>query len=145
MIEDESDNCGSEDEHKKHKTQKLPKNTYCYAKIHPLGETHVTHLNPDKDNVVVNFIGGILPRCDQGDREYYCMTMLTLFKPWRSGHSLKPNDLSWDESFTKYSFTTRQCQLLKNFNIKYEYLDACDDYHAQLKEGREGFTFFNVW
>ena len=137
FIEQESDTCDSDKWDDKSKGKKLPKNTYCYTKLHPLVETHVTHLNPDRDNVVVNFIGGILPRCDQGDREYYCMTMLTMFKPWRSGRSLKSNELSWDESFAQHTFTARQLQLMNNFNIKYECLDARDDYRASLKAGKE--------
>jgi hypothetical protein len=51
------------------KTSKLQKNTYYFNHLHPLAETHVTHVLPEKDNIVVNFIGGSLPRCDQGNRE----------------------------------------------------------------------------
>ncbi|KIL57946.1 hypothetical protein M378DRAFT_15905 [Amanita muscaria Koide BX008] len=115
---------------------KLPRNTYKFNDKHPLVDTHAMHVKPDKDNIVVNFIGGILPRCDQGDRESYCLTMLTLFKSWRTGHSLKKSDSSWDETFEEHPFTARQCQLLKNFNIRYECLDARDDYRAQLRAGK---------
>src|SRR5882762_2564553 len=41
------------------------------------------------NKLISNFVGGSLPRCDKGDREYYCTTMLTLFKPWRHGQDLK--------------------------------------------------------
>jgi len=41
------------------------------------------------NTVVPNILGGALPRSDSGDREFYYMTMLTLFKPWRSGKMLK--------------------------------------------------------
>ena len=67
----------------------LPKNMYKFQKKHPFYETHVAILKPLKPTTVVNFIGCTLPRCDQGDREYYCLTMLALFKPWRTGLDLK--------------------------------------------------------
>ena len=62
---------------------KLPQNMYKFTKKHPLSESHVVILKPLLPNVVVNFIRWILPRCDQGDREFYCLTMLTFCKPWR--------------------------------------------------------------
>ena len=55
-----------------------------------------------------NFIGGTLPRCDQGDYEYYCLTMLTLFKPWRTGHDLKLVEETWEQAFNKYIFSPAQ-------------------------------------
>jgi hypothetical protein len=45
----------------------------------PLAETHGACKL--KKIHVPNFIGQTLPQCDQGDCEYYCSTMLTLFKP----------------------------------------------------------------
>ncbi|KAF8218422.1 hypothetical protein L208DRAFT_1351610, partial [Tricholoma matsutake] len=63
--------------------------------------------------------------------EYYCMTMLTLFKPWHSGKDLKTEDYSWDETFTQHKFTAKQEQLMKNFNLRYECNDARDDYTAK--------------
>jgi len=56
---------------------------------HPQHHTHEVQRTCLSDLVVPNFIGGTLPRCDQGDREYYCSTMLALFKPWRTGNDLK--------------------------------------------------------
>ena len=111
-------------------------------KDHPLYKTHQVYFNESKHNVVPNFVGGSLPRCDRGDREYYCATMLTLFKPWRSGETLKDKDYSWDETFTAYNFTPRQLQIMQYFNIRYECNDARDDYSAQLKKGDvSGGTF----
>jgi hypothetical protein len=47
---------------------------------HPLFGTHgLKHL---PSPFVPNFVGQTLPRRDQSDREFYCTTMLTLFKPW---------------------------------------------------------------
>jgi hypothetical protein len=72
----------------------LPKNVYRYTQEHLLCDTHGTMVKNDNANIVVNFVGWPLPRCDRGDREYYCLTMLVLFKPWRSGLHLKEEILS---------------------------------------------------
>lgn len=46
---------------------------------HPLAETHgVRYLKTAR---IPNFVGKTLPRHDQGDREYYCSTMLALLSP----------------------------------------------------------------
>ena len=62
--------------------------------------------------LIPNFVGATLPRCDQGDREYYCSAMMTLFKPWRSGLDLKDSDESWDDVFSLFKFTDRQNELM---------------------------------
>ena len=113
----------------------LPGNMYRFKSKHPLYDTHVTILQKQKANAAVNFIGCNLPRCDQGDREFYCLTMLALFKPWRSGLDLKNDKISWDDAFTDYDFTKQQQQLMRNFNIKYECLDARDDFRAKMIAG----------
>ena len=70
---------------------------------------------------VPNFAGATLPRCDQGDREYYCCSMLTIFKPWRSGSDLKQTQTaSWDDEFNNYVFSDDELIKMKNFNIRYE-------------------------
>ena len=61
--------------------------------------------------------------------------MLTLFKPWRTGKDLKLQNDSWDDAFTTHKFTSNQVQVMKNFNIRYECLDARDDFSVQLKQG----------
>lgn len=115
-----------------------------FLKDHPLCETsHVTCVN-DSEGFVPDFIGGSLPRSDFGDREYYCSVMLTLFKPWRDGYDLKQHDRSWDECFTNHVFNKRQLELMKYFNLKYECLDARDDFSAQLKQG-EGQNMFDAF
>ena len=98
---------------------------------------HMHHIwFPIMKKRVPNFIGANLPRCDQGDREYYCCTMLTLFKPWRRGFDLKNSvQATWDDIFNNHKFGTQQVQLMRIFNICYECLDAYDDYCAQLKKG----------
>jgi hypothetical protein len=102
---------------------------------HPLAATHWVTCNTERINKVIpNILGGPLPRCDQGDRENYCCTMLTLFKPWRAGHDLKTNMQTWEDAFNSYQFTERQRKLMKNFNLRYECLDTRDDFHAELKK-----------
>ncbi|KAF9460479.1 hypothetical protein BDZ94DRAFT_1377103 [Collybia nuda] len=136
-IDDESENEETEFEH--------DTDNYCFLKGHPLYKTHGAQFDETKCDVVPNFVGGSLPRCDRGDREYYCATMLTLFKPWRSGTDLKENDYSWDETFNDYSFTEQQKQFMKNFNIRYECNDARDDYAVQMKRGDIPSGVFPEW
>ena len=101
---------------------------------HPQYLSHAVRLLPERCSFVVpNFAGGALPRCDQGDREYYCTTMLCLFKPWRTGMELKKQDQSWDSAFRTFQFTKHQRKLMENFNLRYECLDARDDFHALMK------------
>ncbi|KAM6488798.1 hypothetical protein JOM56_015747, partial [Amanita muscaria] len=47
-----------------------------FLKQHPQYKTHHVHCIEGNDRIVPNFIGGSLPRQDQGDCEYYCSTML---------------------------------------------------------------------
>ena len=116
---------------------------YAFLENHPLHETH--QINISKSKLVPNFAGGSLPRCDRGDREYYCTTMLTLFKPWRHGKNLKEDNQSWDEAFTDYKFTPRQTELMKLFNIRYECNDARDDYSKLLKQKNATGGVFPHW
>jgi hypothetical protein len=95
-----------------------------FLEDHPLHDTHMIQFKPRKKHIVPNFIGGSLPRRDCGDREYYCATMLTLFKPWRNGTDLKSEHYSWDETFMDHEFTPCQQQLMDHFNIRYECNDA---------------------
>ncbi|KAL6307520.1 hypothetical protein BKA93DRAFT_711940, partial [Sparassis latifolia] len=86
---------------------------------------------------VPNFVGGLLPRCDTGDREEYCLTMLSLFKAWRTGLDLKLDaNTSWHNTFDEYKFTPRQLELMKFFHIRYECNDARDDFAAACKAGK---------
>ncbi|KAK0227842.1 hypothetical protein IW262DRAFT_1265064, partial [Armillaria fumosa] len=77
------------------------------------------------DRKVPNFVGGLLPCKDHGDREYYCATMLALFRPWRTGADLKSShDTTWEVVFDGQPFTECQQQLMMNFNLQYECMDA---------------------
>jgi Helitron helicase-like domain at N-terminus/PIF1-like helicase len=116
-----------------------------FHKDHPLYLSHVAHFDPNRADVVLNFVGGSLPRRDRGDREYYCATMLTLFKPWRNGKDLKSEVLSWHETFISHNFTTRQNEIMDNFNLRYECNDARDDYSAQLKMNNSSEAKLPVW
>ena len=91
--------------HSKHK-----KSAYCSSHIkHPQAHTHEVCLLDETEGFVPNFIGGSLPRKDAGSREEYCMTMLTLFKPWRTGKDLRLNEnITWDDTFADYAFTERK-------------------------------------
>ena len=116
-----------------------------FEKGHPLHDSHgVRHISKNSMRVP-NFAGANLPRCDQGDREYYTCTMLTLFKPWRKGTDLKGMNASesWDDSFNTYTFSEEDLRLMKIFNIRYECLDARDDYRAQMKKGLS--PMFGSW
>lgn len=112
------------------------RSTYrCFTKEHPLYKTHDIKYDPGNiHNIIPNFVGGALPRSDQGDREYYCMTMLTIFKPWRSASDLKSAEKNWDESFTEYKFSKGEQKIMNNFNLRYKCLDSRDNLHSKLKK-----------
>ena len=57
-------------------------NVFRLLSEHPLADSHGIRCLPVESEKVPNFVGPTLPRCDQGDREYYCCVMLTLFEPW---------------------------------------------------------------
>ena len=120
---------------------KMPKTKLLrFTSGHPLAETHgVRYLKAAR---IPNFVGNTLPRHDQGDREYYCSAMLALFKPWRSGLDLRLRSESWDEAFISQAFTSRQVEVMKNMNIRYECLDAQDDFHAQMKKGDSSVPYW---
>ncbi|KAL1727717.1 hypothetical protein EV714DRAFT_167622, partial [Schizophyllum commune] len=106
-----------------------------FLDTHPQHASHHVWCDPSKrDYMVPNFVGGAIPRNDQGDREYYCATMLTLFVPWRRGRDLKSESSSWDSAFKSYDFKVRHRQLIENFNLRYECADARDDFHNELKK-----------
>ena len=105
------------------------KNLYRFAKEHSLHETHAMHFVLDNMLCIPNFAGANLPRCDQGDRVYYCCSMLTIFKPWQNGLDLKQSQtVTWDDEFTSHVFNDSELAIMKNLNIRYECLDAQDDF-----------------
>ncbi|KAL1725088.1 hypothetical protein EV714DRAFT_196384, partial [Schizophyllum commune] len=106
-----------------------------FLNTHPQYATFHVYCDPSKrEYIVPNFAGGAIPRNDQGDREYYCATMLTLFAPWRRGRDLKSEGYNWDSTFRAHTFEPRHLQLMDNFNLRYECADARDDFRAELKK-----------
>lgn len=124
------------------KAKQIPKNLHLFLTKHPLHESHASHLSQDDDKTVVNFIGGLLPRRNEEDDEYY-QTMLALFKPWRSGCNLRNNEMSWADTFNGHKFSPKHEKLMKNFNIRYECMDARDDFRAQRKSQSDFACFWN--
>ena len=116
-------------------SRKNKDNTYLnFLPGHGQRNTHMVKLIPSREETfVLNFIGGPLPRYDQGDFEYYCRTMLTLFRPWRNSRDLKDTHQSWADAFASYEFKPQYMKIMNNFNLRYECLDERDDYHAILK------------
>ncbi|KAI0825485.1 hypothetical protein BC629DRAFT_1267558, partial [Irpex lacteus] len=104
-----------------------------FLEEHPQYSTHKARLISETKGRVPDFVGGPLPRHDRGNREEYCMTMLTLFCPWRRGKDLKTSHQTWNETFEEYQFTDRQKEIMKFFNLRYECNDARDDFAAQRK------------
>ncbi|KAK0215690.1 hypothetical protein IW262DRAFT_1449894 [Armillaria fumosa] len=107
---------------------------YKFLDKHPLYDTHYISVRPETLRYIPNFVGGLLPRCNIGDHEYYCTTMLTLFKPWHHGKDLKSVDSSWEVAFNKFKLLPWQAKIICNFNLRYECLDAKDDYNAQMRQ-----------
>ncbi|TFK59134.1 hypothetical protein BDN72DRAFT_781161, partial [Pluteus cervinus] len=118
-------------------TKSATKGLYHFKDGHPMAKTHKLSVCQQNKALIPNFVGGTIPRADRGDYEYYCATMLTLFKPWRSGDDLKDEVDTWNEAFKSFDFSDFQNGIMKNFQIKYECLDAHDDYSAQMKLGGE--------
>jgi hypothetical protein len=104
---------------------------------HPQCETHKVQLLHNCNAKVPDFVGGVLPRCDKGNQEDYCMTMLTLFKPWRIGTDLKSRVNTWSSAFETHQFSDCQKEIMINFNLRYECNDARDDFASQRKSKRQ--------
>ncbi|RPD67656.1 hypothetical protein L226DRAFT_474580, partial [Lentinus tigrinus ALCF2SS1-7] len=120
-------------------TQKHSPQFHTFLANHPQANTHEVRLVDEVDALVPNFIGGPLPRKDAGSREEYCMTMLTLFRPWRTGKDLRPGEnVMWSEVYDNYNFTERQRSIMKFFHIKYECHDARNDFSAKRNQGKQG-------
>ncbi|OBZ78025.1 hypothetical protein A0H81_02091 [Grifola frondosa] len=119
---------------------------YQYLEGHPLRESHGVFQVGEDAEWVLNFVGGVLPRKDRGDREEYCMVMLMLFKPggWRSGKHLRIDSMMWEQTFEATEFPAPVLKIMHNMNLLYECLDARDDYAAQrrIKENTDSMAGF---
>ncbi|KAH7870206.1 uncharacterized protein C8R40DRAFT_990175, partial [Lentinula edodes] len=113
--------------------ENLHKNQLEFLKGHPLAASHLVRTQRNWESNVPNLIGGAFPRPDKGDREYYCSAVLTLFKPWRTGKDLKSENQTWHEAFLIHVFDEQVSLYIKNLNLRYECLDARDDYRSQLQ------------
>ncbi|KAF8416921.1 hypothetical protein L210DRAFT_812147, partial [Boletus edulis BED1] len=118
----------------KDKLPKRNKSLLMFLEDHPKFLTHGVHQLPLTYTYIPNFIGPPLPRADKGDHEFYCMTMLTLFKPWRSGYDLKDLEQSWYDAFNIFSFSSCHLAIIDNMRVKYECLDARDDFSIQRRK-----------
>ncbi|KAJ7917959.1 hypothetical protein B0H13DRAFT_1535830, partial [Mycena leptocephala] len=77
------------DKQAKLEKSRKPKN-HAFMPKHPLFPSHSVTCDFSRlTSIIPNFIGGSIPRSDKGDRAAYCMTMLTLFKLWRTPEDLK--------------------------------------------------------
>ncbi|TFK58474.1 hypothetical protein BDN72DRAFT_782045, partial [Pluteus cervinus] len=103
---------------------------YKFTSDHPLHTSHAIRLAQISDTLIPNFVGMPIPRSDQGDREQYCLTMLSLFRSWRTGLELKHPLETWDDAFERYTFKKNHLNIMKYLNIRYECQDAADDYYA---------------
>jgi hypothetical protein len=119
----------------KRQRNKVKKIKYSFQPDHPQYETHNVYMLQDTLPRIPNFIPNTLPRPDHGDRESYCCTMLTFFKPWRTCTDLKKKIDSWDKAFSAQLFTNQQLKIIKHMNVRYECLDARDDYSTKQKMG----------
>jgi len=116
-----------------------------FLKEHPQSQTHYIKYTAENHTKVPNFIGGSLPRRDQGDKDYYCSVMLSLFKPWRDGRNLRNNEESWTAAFDEHVFSIQEKKLMDNFNLRYECNDARDDFSAQAKKNIEEDNTYDLW
>jgi len=145
FVEDDLGDDGDEEEDELDIMQEMAEKSLnddsSFQQGHPQCATHRAWMKRDNPFIVPNFMPNSLPRANHGDREYYCCTMLTLFKPWRGGGDLKLKGESWDKSFTNYEFTKRQMQIMNYFNVRYECLDARDDHYAKRAKGNGGISY----
>jgi len=112
-----------------------PGNTtnFSFLPDHPQFKTHKISWLQKEYGHIPNFIGGTLPRQDKGDQDYYCCTMLVLFKPWRNSADLKALDITWCEAFDQHDFSEAQHTSMDCFQIRHECNEARDDFQATLE------------
>jgi len=122
---------------------KLKKNDPTYLQFlsgHNQRKTHkVKCITSRSDTFILNFIGGTLPRRDQGDYDYYCCTMLTLFKPWRHGEDLKSVNQTWTEAFALQGLTIPLNKKKCNQLLHHKYLGSHSNENCIL------FLTIEIW
>ncbi|VDB90195.1 unnamed protein product [Peniophora sp. CBMAI 1063] len=127
-VEDSDD---ERDEERDQVRRSRSKNSVLFTKDHPQRDSYRIRVLDEDACSIPNFVGGTLPRRDKGDVEWYAMTMLTMFKPWRDPKELKSAEQTWQEAFEAFEFTARQREIMGFFHIRYECNDARDDFRAQ--------------
>lgn len=81
------------------------KRYYYVLSDYPFHEQCIVSLLKKNSLAVPNFLGGPLLRNNQGSYEYYCLTMMTLFRPWQRGSERKQKVQSWESEFNKHKFS----------------------------------------
>ncbi|KZV58844.1 hypothetical protein PENSPDRAFT_672781, partial [Peniophora sp. CONT] len=69
--------------------------------------------------------------------------MLTLYKPWRKGRDLKAPEQTCKDAHEEYSYHQRFVDIQKYCKIRYECLDAQDDYRQSCKNDDTGAFFMH--
>ncbi|TFY67448.1 hypothetical protein EVJ58_g1608 [Rhodofomes roseus] len=95
-----------------------------YLVNHPRHDNVVRVVRGIGHNTLPNFVGTQFPRNDDVESyNFYCASMLLLFKPWRAICSdLKGADESWSDSFTRFQAEAPKSTL--------DCLDSIQHYHA---------------
>ncbi|KAL1673782.1 hypothetical protein EV122DRAFT_221943 [Schizophyllum commune] len=119
--------------------KRLPDFHYPFRRGHSLASSHCMKERRKEDPMLVLNFMRLLPRSDKGNLDEYIQVMLMLFKPWRRPEDLKSATETWKDVFDKHVFSPRQRQLMKNFNLRWECMDARDDYRSKQKSG-EGWN-----
>ncbi|TFK61191.1 hypothetical protein BDN72DRAFT_726664, partial [Pluteus cervinus] len=124
--------------HFKQTWQDLDPGLYPFLSEHPLSNKSALRMSSKKQYNIPNFIGGMLPQNVENNESEYHLTMLVLFRPWRTGWQLKARSEEWMESFNNYTFHPRHTEVMKFINVRHECKDAADDYYAQMKASAKG-------
>jgi hypothetical protein len=104
-----------------------------YKDTHPCATTQIRVLRTADHNWLPNIIGGWLPREDEADdHNFYCASILMLFKPWCVlSMDLKAVDQSWESALDEFigETTDRIRYIVKNT----QYLHECERSSDQKK------------
>lgn len=113
---------------------------YEFQDGHPNKPTHAVFKLKGNRSYILNYKGVPLPRRvsnpppDSDIQERYCIAMLTIFTPWRSGHELKHASESWSQAFQRADLSARAKHVMDNMNLLYECYDASHDFSTQRRK-----------
>ncbi|KAJ7264512.1 hypothetical protein B0H12DRAFT_997290, partial [Mycena haematopus] len=93
---------------------------------HPQRQTHVVRLR--KTDFVPVILGPRFTRPDAGieEKEEWCRSMLTLFKPWRTKADLVHENETWTTAFERTLFADEHLDIMSNIHVENECKDARD-------------------